>query len=99
MHSSYTNDYPVQEYKESGRIEVVVSYLFFEKDGVGLRGVNMQKKSRSMSIHDKRSTACFCMWDAFSSHCEGIRKISLEVVQLKDEPCMLTSFGSQMNPF
>lgn len=36
------------------------------------------------------------------SHCKGIRKVSLEtvecnvVVQLNDQPCMLTSFGSQI---
>ena len=77
---------------------MIVSF-HVEKDGVGLRGVDKQEivkyehswqKIYSMFLH----VGCIIL-----SHCEGVRKISLELVQPKDEPCMLTSFASQMNPF
>ena len=47
-------------------IKVIVSFQV-EKDGVGLRGVNMQEIMK-YGFHGKRSTACFCILDAFSCH-------------------------------
>ena len=43
--------------------------------------MDLQQKIYSMFLH---------IGYIFLSHCEGIRKFSLEVVPLKDEPCMLT---------
>ena len=43
---------------------------------------------------------CLCEGNIFLSHSEGIVQVSLErvecstVLQLNNEPCMLTSFGS-----
>lgn len=45
---------------------------------------------------------CLCKGNLFLSRCKGISKDSLQtaecntVVQLNDEPCMLTRFGSEI---
>ena len=82
-------------YMLRGRTSKWLSLFKWKRMASGWEGQTC-KKSNSMGIHGKRTTACVCMWDAFSCHI--VRKISLEEVQLKDEPCMLTSFGSQINP-
>ena len=70
-------------------IKVIVSFQV-EKDGVGLRGVNMQEIMKYGHSWQKIYSMFLHIGCIFLSHCEGIRKFSLEVVQLKDEPCMLT---------
>ena len=70
-------------------IQVIVSFQV-EKDGVGQRGVNMQEIMKYGHSWQKIYSMFLHMGCIFLSHCEGIRKCSLEVVQVKDEPCMLT---------
>ncbi|KAJ7383334.1 hypothetical protein OS493_028882 [Desmophyllum pertusum] len=88
-------------YAARNDVQVIVSFQV-EKDGVGLRGVNLQEIVKYGHSWRKIFSMCLCEGNIFLSHCEGISKVSLEtvectvVVQLKDQPCILTSFGSQI---
>ena len=82
-------------------VQVIVSFQV-EKDGVGLRGVNLQEIVEYEHSWRKIYSMCLCEGNIFLSHCEGISKVSLErdecttVVKLNDQPCMLTTFGSEI---
>jgi len=82
-------------------IQVIVSFQV-QKDGLGLRGVNMQEIIKYAHSWRKIYSMCLCEGNIFLLNSEGIVKVSLErvecnaVVQLNDELCMLTSFDSQV---
>ena len=82
-------------------VQNIVSFQV-QKDGVGLRGVNMQEIIKYGHSWQKIFSMCLCKGNLFLSHCEGISKVSLQtaecntVVQLNDEQCMLTRFGSEI---
>lgn len=73
-----------------------------QKDGIGLRCVNMQEIIKWWYSWQMIFSMCLCKRNLFLSPCEGISKVSLQtaecntVVQLNDEPCMLTRFGSEI---
>ena len=82
-------------------LQEIVSFQV-QKDGVGLRGVNMQEIIKYGHPWQKIFSMCLCKGNLFLSHCKGISKVSLQtaecntVVPLSDEPCMLTRFGSEI---
>ena len=82
-------------------VRAIVSFQV-QKDGVGLRGVNRQEVIKYDHLWRKIYSMCLCEGSLFLSHCKGISKVSLDsaqcktIVQLDDEPCMLTKFGSQI---
>lgn len=82
-------------------VQEIISFQV-QKDGVGLRGVNMQEFIKYGHSWQKIFSMCLCKENLFLSHCEGISKVSLQtaecntVVQLSNEPCMLTRFGSEI---
>lgn len=81
--------------------QVIVSFQV-EKDGVGLRGINMQEVIKYRNTWRKVYSMCLSGRSIFLSHCEGISKVSLEtdesvnIVQLINQPCMMTTFSSEV---
>ena len=81
---------------------MIASLKVKEKDGIGLIAENMQEIIKYGHSWRKVYSMCLCEGNVFLSHCEGISKVSLEkvecnaVVELNDQPCMLTRFGSQI---
>ena len=59
----------------------------------------MQEIIKYRHSWQKIFSMCLCKGNPFLLHCEGISKVSLQtaecntVVQLNDEPCMLTRFN------
>ena len=71
-----------------------------EKDGIGLKGINLQMIVHFSPEWDKIKSMCLCGSGIFASHCQGIRRLTLEsgectmLVELSNQPCVLTKFGS-----
>ena len=83
-------------------IEKSIISLQIEKDGVGLKGVNMKAIVSYRPSWQKVNSMCLNNGNLFLSHAHGIRKINLEtcqtslVVELDNQPCVLTSFGTDI---
>jgi hypothetical protein len=79
----------------------IISFLI-EKDGVGLKGTNLQPIVPYGVIWQKVNSLCLCNGNLFVSHAQGISVINLEtlecrlVVEHNDHPCVLTRFGSDV---
>ena len=82
-------------------VQEIVSFQV-QKDGISLKGVNMQEIIKYGHSWQKIFSMCLCKGELFLSHCEGISKVSLQtaecntLVQVNNEPCMLTRFGSEI---
>ena len=80
----------------------VIASFQVEKDGVGLRGVNLQEFMKYGNLWRKIYSMCLCEGNIFLSHCEGISKVSLEsaestnILQMTNHPCFLTALGSEV---
>ena len=83
-------------------IEKSIISFQIEKDGVGLKGVNMQAIVSYRPSWQKVNSMCLNNGNLFLSHARGISKINLEtcqtslVVELDNQPCVLTSFGTDI---
>lgn len=70
-----------------------------EKDGVGLKDINLHIIAHFSPGWRKINSMCLCDHNIFISHCQGISKVNLEsgecqlMVGLVDQPCVLTRFG------
>ncbi len=79
----------------------IISFLI-EKDGVGLKGTNLQPIVPYNVTWQKVNSMCLCNGNLFASHAQGISAINLEtlecrlVVEHDDHPCVLTRFGSDV---
>ena len=73
-----------------------------EKDGVGLKVTNQQVIVLYSPGWPKINSMCLCGSSIFISQCQGVSKINLKsgecrlLVELVDEPCVLTRFGSDV---
>ena len=80
----------------------VIASFQIKKDGVGLRGVNLQGFMKYGNSWKKIYSMCLCEGYIFLSHCEGISKMSLEsaestnILQMINHPCFLTAHGSEV---
>ena len=76
--------------------------LQIQKDGVGLIGTNLQVIVPYETTWRKVKSMSKSNGNLFISHCQGISKIGLEscqsrlVLALDDQPCVLTSFGTEI---
>ena len=83
-------------------IEKSIISFQIEKDGVGLKGVNMQAIISYRPSWQKVNSMCLNNGNLFLSHAHGISKINLEtcqtslVVELDNQPCVLTRFGTDI---
>ena len=81
--------------------KTIVSFQV-EKDGVGLKGINLQMNTQYNPEWRKINSMCLCDSNIFASHCQGISKLSLAsgecvlLVDLSAQPCTLTKFGSDI---
>lgn len=77
----------------------VLTSFQVEKDGIGLKGINLQIIAHYSPGWRKINSMCLCDHNIFISHCQGISKVNLEtgecqlMVGLVDPPCVLTRFG------
>ena len=60
-------------------VQEIVSFQV-QKDGVGLRGVNMQEIIKYGHSWQRIFSMCLCKGNLFLSHCEGISKTSFQTV-------------------
>ena len=73
-----------------------------EKDGIGLRGVNVQEFMKYGNLWRKIYSMCLCEGNIFLLHYKGISKVSLEsaestnILQMTNHPCFLTALGSEV---
>ena len=78
--------------------KAIVSFQL-EKDGVALKGNNMQMVIQYSPEWRKINSMCLREGSIFASHCQGISRMSLEsgegmlLVELSNQPCVLTKFG------
>ena len=83
-------------------IEKSIVSLQIQKDGVGLKGTNLQVIFPYETTWRKVNSMSITNGNLFISHCQGISKIDLETCQsrlvlaLDDQPCVLTSFGTEI---
>jgi hypothetical protein len=76
----------------------IISFVV-EKDGVGLKGTNIQPIIAYGVSWQKVNSMCLCNGNLFVSHAQGISAINLEtldcrlVVEHYDHSCVLTRFG------
>ena len=83
-------------------IEKSIISLQIEKDGVGLKGTNLREIIPYGTTWRKVNSMCLSNGNLFISHAQGISTINLEicecrlVVELDDQPCVLTRFGTDV---
>ena len=83
-------------------IEKSIISLQIEKDGVGLKGTNLQPIILYGPTWRKVKSMCLTNGKLFISHAQGISEINLEtcecrsVVNLDDQPCVLTRLGTDV---
>ena len=76
--------------------------LIVERDGVGLKGSNLQPTVPYGAMWQKVNSMCLCNGNWFVFHAQGISAINLKtlecrlVVEHDDQPCVLTRFGSDI---
>ena len=81
--------------------KTIVSFQV-EKDGVGLKGNNLQMIIQYSPEWRNINSMCLCDSNIFASHYQGISRLSLEsgecmlLVGLSDQPSVLTKFGSDI---
>ena len=79
--------------------KTIVSFQV-EKDGVGLKGIDLQIIIQYSPGWHKVNSMCLCGSSIFTSHSQGISKVSLEsgkcmlLVELLNQTCVLTKFGT-----
>ena len=81
--------------------KAIVSFQV-EKDGYSLKGRNLEMVNPYLPGCHKINIMCLCDSSVFTSHCQGISKVSLEsgecmlMVELLNQPCVLTRFASDV---
>ena len=79
--------------------KAIVSFQV-EKDGIGLKGLNLQIIIQYSTGWHKVNSMCLCDSNIYTSHSQRISKVSLEsgecmlLVELSNQPCVLTKFGT-----